>query len=340
MDPLQRRRLGRSRVEVTAMGFGGAPIGGFRFRIHPEEARGCVRTAYDAGLRYLDTSPVYGYGRSELVMGEVLRHVPRESFVLSTKVGRWMSPLRPGETVPGLRPHGLPFKPTFDYSRAGVRRSLEQSHLRTGLASFDIVFVHDVDLWTLRDPELLERHYRQAVEGAIPELCALRAEGVIGAVGVGLNEVATALRFARDSDIDAILLASRYTLLEQGALDELLPVCERKGIGVVIGGPYNTGILVTGPVPGAKWDYDSAPAWALEKAGRLEAVCARHGVPLPAAALQFPLAHPAVASVIPGATSREEVLQGVAWMRWPIPAALWQELRAAGLIDPRAPLPG
>jgi D-threo-aldose 1-dehydrogenase len=339
MDPLQRRRLGRSRVEVTAMGFGGAPIGGFRFQIHPDEARGCVRTAYDAGLRYLDTSPFYGYGRSELVMGEVLRHLPRASFVLSTKIGRWMSPIRPGERVEGLRPNGLPFKPTFDYSRAGVLRSLEQSCLRTGLATIDIVYVHDVDLWTLGDPELLERHYRQAVEEAIPELCALRDQGVIGAVGVGLNEVATALRFAHDTDIDAVLLASRYTLLEQGALDELLPLCTRKGIGLVIGGPYNTGILVTGPVAGAKWDYGAAPSWALERAGRLQAVCARHGVPLPAAALQFPLAHPAVAAVIPGATSRAEVLQGIEWMRWPIPAALWAELRAEGLLDPRAPVP-
>lgn len=263
-------------------------------------------------------------------MAEVLRHAPRDSFVLSTKIGRWMSPFRPGWRVDGLRPNGLPFRPTFEHSRGGVLRSLEQSWLRTGLARVDIVYVHDVDFRTLQDPDLLERHYRQAVEEAIPQLCALREEGAIGAVGVGLNEVSTSLRLARASDIDAILLASRYTLLEQGALDELLPLCVPRGIGLVIGGPYNTGILVTGPVDGARWDYGPAPAWAVERAGRLQSVCARHGVPLPAAALQFPLAHPAVASVIPGATSRAEILQGIAWMRWPIPAALWRSRRRSG----------
>jgi D-threo-aldose 1-dehydrogenase len=339
-DPRQRRRLGRSAAHVTAMGFGAAPMGGFRGAIPPEESRGCVRTAYDAGLRYVDTSPYYGYGRSELVCGEVLRDLPRDSFALSTKVGRVMAPLAPGDDGADLRRGGLPFRPRFDYGRDGTLRSLEHSCLRLGLARVDIALIHDVDRFTHRDPAAVDAHYRAAVAGAVPALVELRAAGVIGAVGVGLNEVPMSLRFARDTDIDAILLAGRYTLLEQGdALDELLPLCERKGIGVVVGGPFNTGILVTGPVPGALHDYAPAAPEVLDKVGRIAGVCARHGVPLPAAALQLPLAHPAVASVIPGAMSRAELLQNIAWMEHPIPAALWAELRGEGLIDPRAPVP-
>lgn len=338
-NPWQRRRLGKADIEVQAMGFGTAPIGGFRFSIHPDEARGCVRTAYDAGLRYLDTSPYYGYGRSEMICGEVLRHVPRESFVLSTKIGRWLTPLRPEDDRTGLRVGGLPFKPTYDYSRDGVLRSLEQSCLRLGLASIDIVYIHDVDIFTHGNKETYEHYFAAAMAGAVPALIELRSQGVIKAIGVGLNELEPSIRFAREADIDCILLAGRYTLLEQGALDELMPICQRKGIGVVIGGPYNSGILVTGPIAGAKYDYSDAPAPILERAGRIQAICARHGVPMPAAALQFPLAHEAVSSVIPGATSRAELLQNLEWMKLPIPAALWADLVAEGLLDRRAPIP-
>lgn len=338
-DPRQRRRLGRTALDVTAMGFGAAPLGGFRGAIHPDEARGCVRTAHDAGLRYVDTSPYYGYGRSELICGEALRDLPRDGFVLSTKVGRVLAPLTPGDDGADLRQGGLPFRPRFDYSRDGTLRSLEHSHARLGLARIDIVFVHDVDLFTHREPAIVETHWRTAALETVPTLTGLRDAGVIAAVGVGLNDAAMSLRFARETDIDCILLAGRYTLLEQGALDELLPLCAARDIAVVIGGPFNSGILVTGPVPGARYDYAEAPPILLEKAARIQAVCARHGVPLPAAALQLPLAHPAVASVIPGAMSRAELLQNLAWMEQPIPAALWAELKHEGLLDPRAPTP-
>lgn len=339
MDPLARRAVGRSVAKVTQMGFGGAPIGGFRFSIHPDEARGCVRTAYDAGIRYLDTSPFYGYGRSEMVMGEVLRHVPRESFVLSTKIGRVMTPLRPGESTEGLRPHGLPFRPAYDYSYDGVMRSLEHSALRTGIGYPDIVYIHDVDMWTLQDSEVYERHFRQARDGAMKALVELRAAGVIKAIGAGLNEIPASLRFAAETDIDVILLASRYTLLEQTALAELIPLCRQRGISLVIGGPYNTGILATGVTENAKWDYGTAPDWAIQRVRALQAVCARHGVPLPAAALQFPLACETVASVIPGAISRAELLANIDHMRTVIPADFWAEIRREGLVDEQAVLP-
>ncbi|HEY4253184.1 MAG TPA: aldo/keto reductase [Roseomonas sp.] len=342
MTSIAKRRLGRSAVEVTEFGFGAAPIGGFRATIPESEAQGLLDAAWAGGVRYFDTSPYYGYGRSELRVGHALRQHPREDFVISTKVGRVLRPLRPGEAPPGdLRGNGLPgFVPAFDYSYDGVMRSLEQSCLRTGLARIDVALVHDIDFWTIRDQALLEERFRTLMEGGYRALDELRSAGVIGAIGCGLNEADMCLRFARAGDFDCMLLAGRYTLLEQGALDEFLPYAEAHGVGVIIGGPYNSGILI-GPVrDGATYDYTAAPKPLIEKARRLDAVCGRHGVPLAAAALQFPLAHPAVSAVIPGALARTELEQNLAHLRQPIPAALWQELKAEGLIAAAAPVPG
>jgi D-threo-aldose 1-dehydrogenase len=338
-DPLARRQLGRTPLRVTQLGLGTAPLGGFRGAIPEDEAVATIRTAYDAGLRLFDTAPYYGYGRAELRVGEALRLLPRESFVLSTKVGRWMSPLRPGDAREGLRAGGLDFTPTYDLSRDGVMRSIEQSHCRLGIASIDILLIHDVDVFTHGSEQAADQRYREAIDGAYPALDELRRQGVIKAVGVGLNNVEPCVRFARDTDIDCILLAGRYTLLEQGALAELLPLCERKGIGIMLGGPFNSGILVTGPVDGAKYDYRDAPAGILERARRIDEVCRRHGIAMATAALQFPLAHPAIASVIPGAMSRAEVLENVERMRASIPADLWAELRKEGLLHEAAPVP-
>jgi D-threo-aldose 1-dehydrogenase len=250
-----------------------------------------------------------------------------------------MSPLRPADAREGLRPGGLDFRPTYDLGRDGVMRSTEQSHCRLGIASIDILLIHDVDVFTHGSEQAADQRYREALEGAYPALDELRRQGIIKALGVGLNNVAPCLRFARGTDIDCILLAGRYTLLEQGALDELLPLCERKGIGIMLGGPFNSGILVTGPVDGAKFDYRDAPPEVLERARRIDGVCRRHGVAMATAALQFPLAHPAVASIIPGAMSRTEVLENVERMRAVIPADLWAELRNEGLLHEAAPVP-
>ena len=343
--PLPRRHVGRTALEVTVLGYGAAPIGGFRFRIPERDAIAMVETAHDRGINHFDTSPYYGYGRSELRIGAALRDRPRGSYVLSTKVGRWLRPLRDGEEPPpgwggGGRTGGLRFAATFDYSYDGVMRSIEQSHLRLGIPRIDILYVHDLDFWTTRDRDLLDRRIRQLIDdGGFRALDELRRAGVVGAIGCGLNETDTSLRLARAAEFDCILLAGRYTLLEQGALAEFLPYVASRGMSVIIGGPFNSGILAGEVRPGAKYDYADAPAAIVAKAQRIEAVCRRHDVPLAAAALQFPLGHEAVCSVIPGATSSAELEQNVANMRRPIPPALWQELRHEKLLDPAAPVP-
>ncbi len=335
-DPTARRKLGSAPLEVTELGLGCGPIGGFRARIPEDEALGVVRSAYDAGVRLFDTSPLYGFGRSEVRVGQVLRQLPRESFVLSTKIGRWLTPVRPGEVPP--RPGGLDFKPTYDLSYDGVLRAIEQSHCRLGLAAIDILLIHDVDL-TTHGREGFEQHYREALEGAYPALDRLRDEGLIKAVGIGVNDVEPCLRFARDADLDCILLAGRYTLLEQGPLDDLLPLCLERNIGILVGGPYNSGILARGPLEDASYNYRAAPPEVLDRVRRIDAVCQRHGVALAAAALQFPLAHPVISALIPGAISASEVVANVAHLRAEIPADLWAELKHEGLLHAQAPVP-
>lgn len=339
MDPTARRRIGKTKLEVGVLGFGAAPIGGFRATIPEDQATATLEAAVREQVNFFDTSPFYGYGRSELRCGAVLRQLPRERFVLSTKIGRIMRPMKEGETIPGLRPNGLPFAPRFDYSYDGVMRSLEHSLLRLGLSRVDILFIHDVDFWSLKDEALLEQHFGEVMDGGYRALDELRRTGVISAFGCGLNDAAMCARFARAGDFDVMLLAGRYTLLEQGALADFMPLAEKKNISVVIGGPYNSGILTGGVKPGAKYDYADAPPDILERARRLEAVCTRHGVPLAAAAIQFPLAHPAVAAVIPGALTPAEVHANAELLRRPVPAALWQELRQENLLDPAAPVP-
>jgi D-threo-aldose 1-dehydrogenase len=272
-------------------------------------------------------------------MGAALRDCPRDDLVVSTKIGRWMTPVPRGTAIEGMRKGGLNHYPTFDYSYDGVHRSLEQSLLRTGLDRVDILLVHDVDFWTTQDRIVLEDRFRQVMDGAHRALVDLRSQGVIGAIGVGLNEADMSARFVRAGDFDCVLLAGRYTLLEQKALDDFMPLCEKRNVSVIIGGPLNSGVLATGARQGAKYDYSDAPAWVMNRVARIEEVCNRHGVPLAAAALQFPLAHPAVAAIIPGAVSKDEMLGNFALMRHSIPGAMWEELRTLRLLDPRAPIP-
>jgi len=338
-DPTARTRIGRTALQVTRFGFGTAPLAGFRTTIPELDAIATVDAAYQAGVRLFDSSPYYGYGRAEMRMGAALRDRPRDDLVVSTKIGRWMTPVPRNTTIEGMRRGGLNFYPTFDYSYDGVHRSLEQSLLRLGMDRVDIVLVHDVDFWTTGDRGVLESRFSDVMNGAYRALDNLRSQGVIGAIGVGLNEAEISARFVRAGDFDCVLLAGRYTLLEQRSLDDFMPLCEKRNVGVIIGGPLNSGVLATGARQGAKYDYNDAPAWVMNRVARIEAVCARHDVPLAAAALQFPLAHPAVAAIIPGAVSREEMQGNFALMRRPIPAALWEDLRILGLLDPRAPVP-
>jgi len=338
-DPAATRKLGSAPLEVTQLGLGCGPLGGFRAAIAEDEAQATVMAAHAEGIRLFDTSPLYGHGQSELRVGHALRQVPRESFVLSTKVGRWLTPVGPGQPRDGLRPGGLDFRPTYDLSRDGVLRALEQSHCRLGLAAIDILLIHDVDVRTHGSREAFEQRYREALEGAFPALDELRRAGLIKAVGIGVNEIEPCLRFARDTDLDCILLAGRYTLLEQQALDELLPLCVERDIGILVGGPFNSGILASGPVEGAPYDYRAAPPEVLERVRRIDRLCRRHGVALAAAALQFPLAHPAISALIPGAISRAEVLQNADHLGATIPADFWAELKHERLLHPDAPVP-
>jgi D-threo-aldose 1-dehydrogenase len=316
-------------------------MGGFRARISDAEAMMLTDAAYEGGVRYFDTSPFYGYGRSELRMGAALRERPRQEYVLSTKVGRILHAMKPGEKPPAdFRENGLPgFAPVFDYSYDGVMRSLEHSHLRLGLARIDLALIHDVDFWTIKDRAILDQRFKTVMESGFKALDECRKAGIIGAIGVGINESDTSLRFIQAGDFDCMLLAGRYTLLEQGGLEAFLPECIKRNVSVILGGPYNSGILTGGVKPGATHDYVAASASLVQKAQKIEAVCSRHGVELGAAAMQFPLLHPAVCSVIPGALSAAEVKQNIARLSATLPVELWSELKQEALLDPDAPTP-
>ena len=338
---LKRRKIGTTKLEVTELGLGGAPLGGFRATISDAEAMMLTDTAYEGGVRYFDTSPYYGYGRSALRMGAALRASPRTESVVATTNARVLHAMGPGERPPAdFRDNGLPgFAPVFDYSYDGVMRSLEHSYLRLGLARIDIALIHDVDYWTTRDRTVLEARFKTVMDSGFKALDELRRAGVIGAIGVGINESDTSLRFIQAGDFDCMLLAGRYTLLEQGGLDAFLPECVKRNVSVILGGPYNSGILTGGVKPGATYDYAAAPAHLIEKAQGIEAVCRQYGVDLGDAALQFPLFHPAVCSVIPGALSASEVKQNVARLSARIPVELWNDLKRQKLLDPNAPTP-
>jgi D-threo-aldose 1-dehydrogenase len=320
----------------TRLGFGGAPLGNMHRALGEDEADATVAAAWDAGLRYFDTAPLYGHGLSEARIGRFLAGKPRDQFLVSTKVGRLLEPCAPGEEGGGIYKSTPALKVRFDYSADGVRRSLDASLARLGLDRVDILYVHDLEPRSHGGHEAYEARWRELLGGGWRALDDLRAAGAVAGIGLGVNDAAPCERMLAELDPDLFLLAGRYTLLEQAPLLRLLPACERRGVGVVVGGPFNSGVLVR---DGGSFDYATAPAEVLGKVERLRAVCARHGVPLPAAALQFASAHPAVVSVIPGGQTPAEVAANAALMDATIPPALWDELMADGLLDPAAPNP-
>ncbi len=327
---------------VTTMGLGGTGLGNMYRAVDPADAIATVHAAYERGLRYFDTAPVYGFGLSETRLGEAVRSLPRREIVISSKVGYDLVPIPPSELKPTLWDKPPAFRADFDYSRDGVMRSLEGMLKRLGTDYVDMVSIHDPDEAIDIDPGQDPRagsHFREAMDGAYPALDALRSQGAIKAIGVGINQWQMPSDFATAGRFDYFLLAGRYTLLEQEPLETLLPVCAERGTKLVIGGPYNSSILAAGAKAGATFNTKPAPPEVLKQVRRIEATCARHGVALPAAALQFPLGHPLVVSVIPGARSVAELDGNLAYMRQPIPAALWTDLRAEGLIDGKAPVP-
>ncbi|MGK5555584.1 aldo/keto reductase [Actinomadura kijaniata] len=327
MRPDERRAVGRTadRAEVTALSFGGAAIGGLYAPVAAGQGERAVRRALDLGMRYLDTAPHYGAGTSERVLGAALAGVPRDSFTISTKVGRLLRPRRPGEEPDdaGFAAEP-PLKRVWDFSADGVRRSLAGSLERLGLDRVDIVYLHDPD-----------DHEDEVYAGAYPALAELRDQGVVGAIGAGMNRTAMLTRFVRRLDLDVVLCAGRYTLLDQSALADLLPACAERGTAVVVGGVYNSGLLAGGTT----YDYAPAPPALRDRAARLAEVCAAHGVPLRAAALRFPFGHRAVASVLTGCRTVAEAEDNAALFARDLPAGLWTDLRDAGLLAPSTPLP-
>jgi D-threo-aldose 1-dehydrogenase len=336
-DPVAVRPVGKRGLKVSRLGFGTAPFGDAA-----NAAGGAARSAFDAasdaGLRYFDTAPLYGLGLAEHRLGEYLRSVAREEKVISTKVGRLLKARRAQHGGADANDRARPFDFVYDYSYNATMRSLEDSLRRLDSSHVDIVLIHDVNRrW---QGDRLEERYREAMEGAYRALDDLRRAGEIGAIGVGVNDWEILLRFAADGDFDCFMLAGRYTLLDHTALDRFMPECQRRGIAVLMAAPYNSGILATGAAPGATFFYTDAPLEIVERTRFIEQVCKHHDVALPAAALQFPLAHPAVASVVTGMRNAEEVAQNIAHCRRPIPSEFWQELKHEGLIAITAPVPG
>ena len=314
--------IGKTGVSVTRLGLGCAPLGGLYAAVSDEQARATVEQAWQLGVRTFDTAPLYGSGLSEERVGAALSSRVRDEFTLSTKVGRL---LEAGGSADPIFEGASAAAPVFDFSYDGALRSLESSLERLALDRVDIALIHDPD-----------DHYDEALAGAYAALARLRSEGVVGAIGVGMNQAEALVRFALDADVDCFLIAGRYTLLDHAALGELLPICVERGIAVIVGGVFNSGILTGGD---GHFDYRPAPPELGARVRRLADVCARWDVPLPAAALQFPLGHPAVACVLAGCRSPAEVAEDVRLFELGLPSGLWDDLRAEGLLPGDAPVP-
>ena len=332
MDHRAIVKLGRTELSVTALGFGATAIGGMYQEVSDGQASETVAAAWDQGIRLFDAAPQYGLGLGELRLGAGLAGPGTSTCCPPRWAGCCATTRRPTRTTSARtasRSTRAPAVATvYDYSRDGVLASIEESLARLGQDRLDIVHVHDPD-----------NYVAEALAGAFPTLLELRDRGVIRAVGAGMNQTAALEIFARETDPDLFLLAGRYTLLEQDALNTFLPLCEQRGIAVIVGGAYNSGLLAD-PNPGTHYNYLPAPQPLIDRARQLQAICARHGVPLKAAAIQFPAAHPAVAAVLTGSRRAAELAENCALFDWPIPPDLWAELRAAGLLDERAPVPG
>lgn len=334
MPQWEKRRVGRTTLEVTTLGLGTATMGGSRIPVTQHEGEAIVRAGWQAGVRYFDTAPFYGVGAAERRVGDALRDEPRDSWVLSTKVGRLLRPrTAPGGSTDGrLAP--LPFEVIYDYGYDAIMRSVEDSYQRLGLAKIDILYVHDIGEYQ-HGREENARHIKVLRESGYKALDELRRTGVVSAIGIGVNEKAVLIEAMGFGDWDAFLLAGRYTLLEQGPLDDLLPLCVQRGTSIVVGGPLNSGILAGRDT----WNYAAAPPEIVARVKQIQAVCDAHNVPLPAAALQFPLAHPAVCAIIPGPRSAAEFDANLPLFTQSIPAALWSDLKSAGLLHRDAPTP-
>jgi D-threo-aldose 1-dehydrogenase len=331
-------RLGNGGLAFTELGLGAAPLGNLFRAVSGDDAHAVLEAAWAGGVRCFDTAPLYGFGLSETRLNRLLQGKPRDSYVLSSKVGRLLQAVPPGQGDGAGKWVDVPSrKEIYDYSYDGTMRSLEFSLERLGVDRIDILYAHDLDIFNHGSQDALQARLDAFMAGGYRALLALRDQGVIRAFGGGINEWQPCQWLLERGDFDIFLLAGRYTLLEQEAQESFLPLCQARRVGIVVGGPYNSGILATGPKAGAHWNYAAAPDWALTKAARLQDVCTAHGVRLVDAAFQFPLRHPTVVSVIPGVQGLGEMASNLQAATAKIPDALWEDLRAEGLIRHDAP---
>jgi D-threo-aldose 1-dehydrogenase len=333
MEGLETRHVGRTPLRLTVLGLGTGTLGGHRIPVTRDDGEAVVKAAWSAGVRYFDTAPFYGFGKACRIVGDALRELPREDWVLSTKAGRLLRPQTNSGPSGALR-HPMPFEDVFDYSYDGIMRSFEDDLQRLGLTRVDILYVHDIGARQHgkdAHPEIM-RTFRDSGYRALERL---RSSRQLAAIGIGVNEWEVLLEVIDWGDWDVFLLAGRYTLLEQTPLDHLLPQCLRSGISIVIGAPFNTGILAGRDT----WNYRPAPPEIVGRMKMIKAICDSHRVPLVAAALQFPLAHPAVAAILPGPRNVDEFEANAKLVQYPIPPALWADLRNAELLHPDAPTP-
>ncbi|TWT15150.1 aldo/keto reductase [Reyranella sp. CPCC 100927] len=329
MNGIPLHPFGRSGVAITRLGLGTAPLGGLFAPVSDAAAEATVARAWELGIRYFDTAPLYGFGLAERRLGPFLRSQTRDSFVLSTKVGRLLRRTTAGQPPDDPTYKGTPpERAVFDFSYDGVMRSVDESLARLGLDRIDILFVHDPD-----------DHHDAAVAGAFQALARLRGDGTVRAIGAGMNQHEMLVRFADEAPCDGFLLAGRYSLLDQSACTGLMALCAERGIGLVLGGVFNSGILAN-PHPGATFNYATASPELVVRARRLDILCRAHGTHLTAAAIQFALAHPAVSGIVLGARTAHEIEENAAMARLDVPTALWADIRREGLVDPAAPLPG
>lgn len=345
MNPFQSNQIGGTELSITRLGFGGATLGNPTEMIDEIQAWETMAAAYKGGIRHFDTAPWYGLTRSEHRIGRYLETRSRDSYTVATKVGRVMFAPEDPIAFQGSKwmqrwQGGLPFDLRFDYTRDGFMRSYEDSLQRLGINRVDALAIHDLDTRHLLSEAGVAAGFKELDQGGgFQALVELKDAGLVKAIGAGINLVGMIPRFVERFDLDFFLVASPYTLLDQEALDEELPLCVKHGASVIIGGVFSSGILATGAVPGALYSYQPAPEHIMEKTRRIEEVCARHNVPLPAAALQFPFGHPSIVSVIPGANSRQIVESNIESMKIKIPGDLWSELKKEKLLREDAPVP-
>lgn len=329
---IKTRPLGATGLNLSELGLGTAAMAGNHRPVSEEDHRGAIEEALDGGITFVDTAPFYGFCRSEHYAGDALRR--RDGCTLSTKAGRLFSAGAAPKAELDEWPGCFPFRQTYDYSYDGVMRSYEDSLQRLGLDRIDVLLLHDIGEMQ-HGAEKNTQHMADAMSGGYKALDELRRNGNVKAIGLGVNEKEVCIEAMKSGHWDAFLLAGRYTLLEQGPIDDLLPECEKAGTGIILGGPFNSGILAGG----STWNYSAAPADVTDKAKQIERVCSSHGIPLPAAALQMPIAHPLVATVIPGPRSRAEVKDVLNWWQLEIPTSLWSDLKSEGLMHPETPVP-